>query len=361
MSSAEEITAEVSEGIQQDLLTWYDTAKRDLPWRQNQDPYRIWVSEIMLQQTRVDTVIPYFENFLSQFPTLEALASASDGEVVKAWEGLGYYSRVRNLHTAVKEVMAEYGGVVPQELPAISKLKGVGPYTAGAILSIAYNKSIPAVDGNVMRVFTRLFALYDDIAKVSTRKKIEQLVAQVIPSERAGDFNQAVMELGAMICTPSSPQCLLCPVQAYCRGFAHNVERDLPVKKKAKPPVHVSVVMVWLTRGDQILIEKRPDTGLLAGMWGLPTIERQEGEVAEATLARALSEWGLEAVISGVKGQFEHVFSHRRWMSTVVAATPQVEQSYPSRWMWVTKERLLEYAYPKVYQKAFQVMGINRK
>lgn len=191
-------------GFSRDLLAWYDGQKRDLPWRINRDPYRIWVSEIMLQQTRVETVKPYYQNFMEKFPTVEALADAPEEEVLKAWEGLGYYSRARNLQSAAREVKTRYGGVVPDKPEEIATLKGIGPYTAGAILSIAYEKPEPAVDGNVMRVFSRLLLMTDDIAKPATRIKVEHLVRQVIPEGRAGDFNQALMELGALVCAEDS-------------------------------------------------------------------------------------------------------------------------------------------------------------
>lgn len=224
-------------GFSRDLLAWYDLQKRDLPWRINRDPYRVWISEIMLQQTRVDTVKPYYRNFMEKFPTIQALAEAPEEDVLKAWEGLGYYSRARNLQTAAREVKANYGGVVPDTPKEIAKLKGVGSYTAGAILSIAYEKPEPAVDGNVMRVFSRLLYMEDDIAKPATRVKFEHLVRQTIPHDRAGDFNQALMELGALICLPRTPHCLTCPVFDYCLARKEGVQKELPVKGKAKSQI----------------------------------------------------------------------------------------------------------------------------
>ena len=207
------------EGFREDLISWFEEEKRDLPWRQDQDPYKVWVSEIMLQQTRVDTVIPYFNRFIDQFPNIEALSMAEEEKVLKAWEGLGYYSRARNLHSAVKEVQEKYGGKVPDEPKKISSLKGVGPYTAGAILSIAYGVPEPAVDGNVMRVLSRILWIEDDIAKPATRKIFEEAVRKMISQENPSYFNQALMELGAMVCTPTSPSCLLCPVREHCIAF----------------------------------------------------------------------------------------------------------------------------------------------
>lgn len=220
--------------FQRDLIDWYEREKRDLPWRKSQDPYRVWVSEIMLQQTRVDTVIPYYQRFMEKFPTIEALANADEDDVLKAWEGLGYYSRARNLQAAVREVHESYNGVVPDNPKELGKLKGIGPYTKGAILSIAYNIPEPAVDGNVMRVLSRILSIWDDIAKPKTRKVFEEAVYYLISKENPSSFNQALMELGAMVCTPTSPSCLLCPVREHCAAFSEGVQAELPVKTKAK-------------------------------------------------------------------------------------------------------------------------------
>lgn len=218
--------------FQEDLISWYEQEKRDLPWRSDSDPYKVWVSEVMLQQTRVDTVIPYFNNFIEKFPTVEALAEADEEKVLKAWEGLGYYSRVRNLQSAVREVHERYGGVVPPSKEEFGKLKGVGPYTRGAVLSIAYNQPVPAVDGNVMRVMSRILSVWDDIAKPKTKTLFEKIVEAFISEEKPSEFNQGLMELGAVICTPKSPSCLLCPVREHCSAFAEGCEKELPVKSK---------------------------------------------------------------------------------------------------------------------------------
>jgi A/G-specific adenine glycosylase len=357
MTNVPALSQDVVHTIQKELLEWYDANKRDLPWRQDKDPYKIWVSEIMLQQTRVDTVIPYFKKFINQFPTLNDLAQASDEQVVKAWEGLGYYSRVRNLHSAVKEVAAHYGGKVPDEPDQISKLKGVGPYTTGAILSIAYDKKVPAVDGNVMRVFSRLFALTDDIARVSTRKKMEKIADLLIPEENPGDFNQALMELGAMICTPTSPQCLFCPVRSVCHAYEQGIQNELPYKKKAKPPVPVHVLFVWISWGNDVLLEKRPDTGLLAGMWGLPTWEIN-GKISPLQAVKEICQKErIPVKLLSIKGEFDHIFSHRRWKVTVIQAdvSEKLEQ-IPDNWNWIDKGDLQQKALPNVYQKALHLL-----
>ncbi len=358
------------------LVDWFRTHQRDLPWRRTRDPYKIWVSEIMLQQTRVETVIPYYERFLERFPTLEALAEAPEEDVLKLWEGLGYYSRARNLQTAVREVQSSYGGKVPDEPRDIATLKGVGPYTAGAILSIAYGKPEPAVDGNVMRVLSRFFLLRDDIAKPATRKKMEKLLRSTIPEEAAGDFNQALMELGATICTPRSPHCLICPVMESCEGRLAGEEEALPVKTKAKPPRDERrLAALIMGRGGQtgrILVRRRPETGLLAQMWELPHVlasaetpelPRMAEEYTEAAassgaagaaLCAALEEEGLpELAASGLLTKADHIFSHIHWHMEVYRCSLAVIEDtiLPEQYRWVTPDELTTLALPKIFHK----------
>lgn len=358
-SSVPRLDAGWVEVIQRDLLDWYNHNKRDLPWRINCDPYRVWISEIMLQQTRVDTVIPFYERFMERFPTLNDLAAADEEDVIKAWEGLGYYSRARHLHTAVKEVAASYGGEVPREWDDISRLKGVGAYTAGAILSIAYNRPVPAVDGNVMRVFSRWLSLWDDVAKVSTRKKIEGLAIQVIPEDRPGDFNQALMELGALICTPFNPACVNCPVASHCSAREQGVQQELPVKTKAKPPLPAAVTFGWITDGNRVLLEKRPAEGLLADMWGLPTVENDRHEQTPGqTLQQALQGKGLSVELGASLGELEHIFSHRRWHITLVEGVVTAEaEPLPDRYRWIDPDQWDQLALPNVYHKAIRLMA----
>lgn len=344
--------------VQVELLTWYERHKRDLPWRADQDPYKIWVSEIMLQQTRVSTVIPYFERFIQRFPTLEDLAQATEEEVIKLWEGLGYYSRVRNLHLAVKEVSASYGGIVPDSVEEISKLKGVGPYTTGAILSIAYQKKVPAVDGNVMRVFSRLFGLYDDIASQATRKKMETIADCLIPESKPGDFNQALMELGAMVCTPTSPQCIFCPLQSVCVANEQGLQAELPQKKKAKPPVPVAVRFVVFTVKDHVLVVKRPEEGLLAGMWSLPTFEG-DAKTAKLAVEQFCQEHNLIIEYRENIGNLEHIFSHRHWKIDIeVVKLNNFPFKQVSEGQWVPMTQLHEKAFPNVYRKAFSYINL---
>lgn len=352
--------AEVAAFFGRELLGWYDVVKRKLPWRINRDPYRVWVSEIMLQQTRVDTVIPYYERFMQRFPTVQALAEAPEEDVLKHWEGLGYYSRARNLQAGAREVVERYNGIVPDDAASVASLKGVGPYTAGAIMSIAFNRPEPAVDGNVMRVLSRFWLLEDDIAKPATRVKIEKLARSIIPEGRAGDFNQALMEQGALVCTPKSPGCLTCSVMEHCAGRLAGREAELPIKTKAKPPRpewRLGVVVEGSgENAGRVLVRQRPDTGLLARMWELPHVlvpkdaekrlRNGKGEAAneQASLADLLArmlheETGLLIRPLRHSTKAEHVFSHIHWFMDVfeadmpsndAAASGDVSEAAPS-------------------------------
>lgn len=346
-------------GFSSDLLAWYDSQKRDLPWRINRDPYRVWVSEIMLQQTRVETVRPYYANFMEKFPTIGALAEAPEDEVLKAWEGLGYYSRARNLQTAAREVQARYGGVVPDSPEEIATLKGVGPYTAGAILSIAYEKAEPAVDGNVMRVFSRLLYLTDDIAKPATRIKIEHLVRQVIPHGRAGDFNQALMELGAMVCVPRTPQCLTCPVFDYCMARQEGVQEDLPIKGKAKPPRPIHLQVGVIMKEGKVLINKRPETGLLAGMWEFPMVETdvERDAAKQEVLANGIRErFGIDIEVIDMLGDVQHTFSHLQWNMQVRSCDWIDGEELPPHARFVEIDELDTYTFPGAHHKIRDLM-----
>lgn len=342
--------------FQQDLVTWYEAEKRDLPWRRERDPYKIWVSEIMLQQTRVDTVIPFFHQFMEQFPTVESLAYADEEAVMKAWEGLGYYSRARNLQSAVREVAESYGGTVPADKEEFLSLKGVGPYTGGAVLSIAYGLPEPAVDGNVMRVMSRLLALWDDIAKPASRKVFEQAVRHVMYEEDPSSFNQALMELGATVCTPTSPACLLCPVQNHCEAFEQGVQRELPVKTKKKSDKKVRMGAVVLQAPDgTVLIEKRPEKGLLANLWQFPNVELPVGVNPRAALESFIqAEFGMTAQIQSEKStEIIHVFSHLTWEIDVYIGTIELK-SAKDRTKFVSKEDVETYAFSVSHQKIWQ-------
>lgn len=344
-------------GFQTDLINWFSNEKRDLPWRRERDPYRIWVSEIMLQQTRVDTVIPYYENFMEQFPSLVDFANADEEKILKAWEGLGYYSRVRNLQTACKEVQEKYGGVVPNTPNEISKLKGIGPYTTGAVLSIAYGVPEPAVDGNVMRVLSRILSIWEDIAKPSTRKIFEEAVRKLICHDNPSYFNQALMELGALICTPTSPSCLLCPVREHCTAFDNGTQKELPVKTKKTKIKDVKLVAGILTdvKG-RILIHKRPSSGLLANLWEFPNFEIHDelkrGQVE--FLDQLKTQHEVVAEINEGLGQIDHVFSHLKWYIQVYSGKIISEVKETPRLKLVSLDEMEEYAFPVSHQKMFQ-------
>lgn len=300
------------------LLTWYLEEKRDLPWRRTSNPYHIWVSEVMLQQTRVETVIPYYERFIGKFPTLADLAYAKEEDVLKLWEGLGYYSRARNLQAGVKEVVEEYGSRIPETRKDISKLKGVGPYTAGAVLSIAFGVPEHAVDGNVMRVLSRILVIEEDIAIPKTRKLFEEVVMALIDKEDPSSFNQGLMELGATICTPR-PKCLLCPVREYCTAFHEGRQEELPVKSKKVKMRTLPMVSVAIRNTEgKWLLTQRPSKGLLANMWEFPMVESIAGDVEELIK----NEFRITVGSLTPLTEFRHVFSHLTWeMKSYMAAT----------------------------------------
>ncbi|HLR51489.1 MAG TPA: A/G-specific adenine glycosylase [Candidatus Avamphibacillus sp.] len=340
--------------FQEDLLNWYDENKRDLPWRKDQDPYKVWVSEIMLQQTKVDTVIPYFHRFMEQFPNVYELASAEEEKVLKAWEGLGYYSRARNLHTAVKEVVSEYDGKVPDNPKQLGKLKGIGPYTRGAILSIAFNQAEPAVDGNVMRVLSRVLKIDDDISLGKTRKKFEDITRELISESDPSSFNQAVMELGALVCTPKSPMCMFCPVQEYCSAYKEGVQEQLPVKaKKAKQRRKSYLAILIKNNQGQVVIEKRPDTGLLANLWQFPMAPVKDVMDAEQWLYK---EYGLDVILQKKQGKLKHVFSHIIWELEIYDAVLEDSGVLDERLQLVEINQLNEYPFPVSHQKMMKYL-----
>jgi len=345
--------------FQNDLISWFKKEQRDLPWRKDRDPYKVWVSEIMLQQTRVDTVIPYFNRFIEWFPTIEDLADADEERLLKAWEGLGYYSRVRNLQTAVKEVRENYNGEVPKTPEEISKLKGVGPYTAGAILSIAYGIPEPAVDGNVMRVLSRILSIWEDIARPASRKVFEQAVRELISHEDPSAFNQALMELGALICTPTSPACLLCPVREHCQAFLEGDQNELPIKtKKTKSRDVQLAAAILIDEQGRFLIHKRPAEGLLANLWEFPNVEllyppKQHEREYIGELFKQNLDWPFN--LDKVIGQVEHVFSHLKWNIKVYTGTISSKLEESDVWKLVTFEELKEFAFPVPHQKMLKL------
>ena len=303
-----------------DLLSWYDFNHADLPWRGHPDPYAVWVSEIMLQQTQITTVIPYFERWMARFPTVQKLADASLDEVLKVWEGLGYYSRARNLHAAAGQVVTEFGGDLPETAAELMKLKGIGRYTAGAIASICFDQATPVLDGNVIRVLTRLGDIADDISLSATRKNLWALAAKLVPADRPGDYNQALMELGQRVCLPHNPMCLLCPVRVHCLAAQRGTQPERPVRPPRRNIPHYDVVagIIWQTEkspqdGGRFLIAQRPLDGLLGGLWEFPggKVEREESH-AGALRREIEEELGLAITVGTFQVEVRHAYTHFR-------------------------------------------------
>lgn len=293
------------------LLRWYDQSARALPWRKNRDPYRIWVSEVMLQQTRVEAVIPYYERFLCRFPTLQSLAEAPQEELLKLWEGMGYYSRARSLQKAAQLICREAGGVFPDSYDRVRALPGVGPYTAGAICSIAFEQAVPAVDGNVMRVVSRLLENAGDPSSPTARRAVADALQKVYPAGRCGDFTQSLMELGATVCLPGgAPECAGCPLASFCRAFDHGTQADFPVRISKKPRRILPLTVFRIVCEDRTALRRRPAEGLLAGLWELPNAE---GFLPEPAAEAWLYGHGLRPTSVRALGEKRHVFTHVEW------------------------------------------------
>jgi A/G-specific adenine glycosylase len=295
------------------LLAWYRAHRRDLPWRRRRDPYAIWISEAMLQQTRVDTVIPYWERFLARFPDVERLAAAEPDEVLGAWAGLGYYSRARNLHRAAKLVVERHGGRLPDTAEGLRTLPGIGRYTSGALASIAFDRPEPVVDGNVARVLVRLHAIRESPKAPAVAARLWREAARLVRGESPGDLNQALMELGATVCTPRAPRCSECPLRRRCAARRAGDPEALPRRARKADPRAVEAVAVLLLRRGRALAVRRPPRGLLGGLWELPGGDLAANERPETGLLRSLRERvGLAVAAIEPRGRVEHVFSHRR-------------------------------------------------
>ena len=332
------------------LLTWYRANARDLPWRRTEDPYRIWVSEIMLQQTRVAAVLGYYDRFLAALPTVEALAAAPEEQLMKLWEGLGYYSRARNLQKAAKRIAAG-GGQFPDTYEGLLALPGIGDYTASAIASAAFGKREAAVDGNVLRLVMRLTDGHDDIADPRVKKAVRAQVQAVIP-ETAADiriFNQATMELGATVCAPNGPpRCMECPARDLCLGRLRGTAEELPVKGAKKPRRIEERTVFLLVRQGRIALRKRPGTGLLAGLWEFPNVE---GALDEAAAGAAVSAWGLEPRAWESRLAAKHIFTHVEWHMT--GYTLEVAGEGPADFVWVDRAELEGRAVPSAFGRYY--------
>ena len=329
--------------FQRALLRWYDRHRRDLPWRVTPaDPYHVLLSETMLQQTQVATVVPYFLRFIERYPTLADLAGADLQDVLRLWQGLGYYSRARNLHACAGRMVAEHAGQVPRDVEQLLSLPGIGRYTAGAIASIAFDAPAPILDGNVTRVLCRLDRIEADPRERQTQLKLWQRAEEILPSQRVGDFNSSLMELGATVCVPRNPQCLVCPVRAHCQAFAAGLQDRIPLPKRTKPtPLHRRYVLC-LRHGRQFLIEQRPPKGRWAGLWQFKTLESPRRPFSAAQLAQRL---GFAVSKPQELGRIRHALTHCRYefdaYTADLAAPPAAGQ------VWVTLDELDAYPLSK--------------
>lgn len=340
------------------LLCWFDAHRRELPWREShpRNPYHVWVSEIMLQQTRTETVKDYFRRWMEQFPTLQDLAQASEEQILRAWQGLGYYSRARNLHKAARQVMVEYGGEMPRDAKKLQSLPGIGAYTAGAIASMAFGQKVPAVDGNLLRVLARLYGVDQDITSTAGKRTLTGLAETSIPEDRPGDFNEAMMDLGANICIPKHPRCGQCPLIEQCRAYQEKRTEQLPVKRPKAPQKEFAAACGLMIREGKFLLHKRPAKGMLASMWEFPMVlEETEKEARQ----------GLDELLQGKTGEVlwehKHVFTHQIWtMKAYVlkeGIVPEGEYAFfsPEEWEQVP------LAGPHAKLAAFLKKGVDSK
>lgn len=350
--------------IRRPLLRWFDTGARDLPWRRTRDPYAIWVSEIMLQQTRVRAAVPYYERFMRRFPTVQKLAGARIDSILKLWEGLGYYGRARNLHKAAKEIVACFGGRLPETRGELLSLPGIGAYTAGAIASIAFGRREPLVDGNVTRVLCRAFRIRKNPKETAVQKELWSIAEELLPTARPGDFNQALMELGSEICLPRGPLCEVCPLRKVCLARRHGEQALLPIRARKKPiPFHTVVVGV-VERNGRILIDKRKPQGLLGGLWEFPGGKKRLRESLEEALLREVhEEIGIHIRVDGPLATVDHAYSHFRirlhaFRCTYISGTPQCLGCDAIK--WVQPGDLGRYAFPAANKKIIQVLQASR-
>ena len=315
------------------LLAWYDAHARSLPWRGIHDPYRTWVSETMLQQTRVETVLAYYERFLQRFPTVKALAAAPEDDVLKLWEGLGYYRRARNLHRGAQQVMEEFGGVMPSAVEQLRKIHGVGEYTAGAIASIAFDQPVPAVDGNVIRVVSRFRGIRENVGAPSVRRQLTAEAAALVPEERPGDFNQALMDLGSAVCVPGTPSCERCPLQELCDACREGDAEELPLLPRKNPPRVIDYYLCLIFSGRRVLMRQRTEA-MLQGLWIFPLLEEhREPAQLPGLIRRSL---GLTTGPAEPMGEARHIFTHQVWRMKLYALYAPEDAAPPAGWRWIT-------------------------
>lgn len=352
------------------LLDWYHANRRELPWRENHDPYRVWVSEIMLQQTRVEAVLSYYERFMERFPTVSSLASCEDEELFKLWEGLGYYSRARNLKKAAQTICSQYQGQFPERFEDILALPGIGAYTAGAVSSIAFGQARSAVDGNVLRVITRLTENSQDITDAGFHRSVTEALEKIYPAQERGDFTQSLMELGAVVCLPNgAPKCEQCPLNSLCGALQSGTQMLYPVKKpkKARKIEELTVLLLYCKENSsgenqiKIAVRKRTQKGVLSGLWELPNLE---GFFTETQLIKRLEETspalGLHNFHIVKKAQTRHIFTHIEWHMECMMVECGADKGNNAGLLWITPEQLkTEIALPTAFKKVCGLFGLS--
>jgi A/G-specific adenine glycosylase len=343
------------EYLRKKLIKWYQANHRDLPWRSSSTPYHIWVSEVMLQQTQVKTVLNYYRRFLTKFPNIKRLAAADLQAVLKVWEGMGYYARARNLHRAAKAVVRDHGGRIPDQWEAFHNLPGVGDYIAAAVLSIAFNQPHPVVDGNVKRVLARLHKIHAPVNQQSSYRQFEKAAAKLLSARRPGIFNQAMMELGALICKPRNPLCDACPLTRICRAYQTQQVTDFPKRQKSKatPQYHIAVGVVF--RNGRVLITRRKAEGMLGGLWEFPGGKIKDGESAQAACIREIKEEvNLDVHIDRHLAQVKHAYTHFKIVMEVFCCKYVSGRVYlrgPEAFRWIRLNEYKNYPFPKANHK----------
>ena len=335
------------------LLAWYDQHARTLPWRGIHDPYRTWVSETMLQQPRGETVMGYYARFLERFPTVSDLAAAPEDEVLKMWEGLGYYSRARNLHKGAKQIMTEHSGVIPADVEQLRKISGIGPYTAGAIASIAFDQPVPAVDGNVIRIVSRLRGIRENVGIPSVRRALEGEAASLVPQLRPGDFNQALMDLGSAICMPGTPSCEKCPLRDECDAYAAGDAEDLPVLPRKNPPKVIDYAVCLIFSGDRVLMRQRTEA-MLKGLWVFPMAEGKYTLRQVPAAVKKLTKLAAKDVQSA--GEAKHVFTHQIWQMQLYTMTVPEDAQAPNGYQFIPVGEMHTLAIPTAVKAAVKAV-----
>ena len=349
------------EEIQRRLLKWFDQHKRLLPWRLKASPYRIFVVEVMLQQTQIKTVIPYYKRWLRAFPNVKTLAHVSLDKVLKLWEGLGYYTRARNLHRAAQIIVEQFGGKIPSDPEILKTLPGIGRYTAGAIASIAFQKPVPLVDGNVARVLSRIFNLKKDVAKPNVQKSLYTLAAMLVPQKEPGTFNQALMELGSLICIPEVPKCSICPVQSLCLAFKKGDPSKLPIKSKGAQVKKIEMVVGMLQKNGRLLVRRRPEHGIWGGLWEIPGTVRTRNQTLEEALKEDFKETlGMKIKIERKSFPIEHRFTHRKAMIYPFhckAIGNGGAGAKKTKSLWATPSDLKKLSFPVPHRRILKTMN----